>query len=388
MLKHSISIVLLLIMNYGLAQNLVPNPSFEDRIDFKSKSGDWFKCLKSDTPDYFYFDSLTKQNHIFETYLGNVKPRTGNACIGLFFYRKHKYKNSRNIREYIQVNLLEPLEKDSLYLFEFYIWLDIESNIAIKDFAVFFSPERIYYKSNKDIFQIKPQIIYNSNFVTEKANWTKISGLYKAQGNENYMVIGSFSTDNKLKKMRLKESAQDENKINKWDTKNREYISYYYMDDVSLALTDITSNEEMNMQEDIFSEINDSEFIDKADEFEIENIHVDSVVVLKNILFEFNKDEIQPISYNELNKLLTLLKNNPELKIDIYGHTDNIGKEKYNQNLSEKRAKAVFNFLIKNGIEESRLTFKGYGSSVPIKSNNSEEERKLNRRVEFKVTEK
>jgi len=379
-------ILYLLYINFGLSQNLVQNHSFETEIiDFKNYSAKWQKCLKSDSPDYFLFDSITKTNNIFDNYIGNVTPRTGNACVGLFFYRKHKNKNTKNVREFIQGKLKEPLKKDSIYYIEYYVWLDLESNIALKDFGAYLSSNKIYYKKDKYIFEIKPQIIYQDDYITDKNNWSKVSGYYKAKGNEKYIIIGCFKPDKKLKRTRLKNDISNKDKQLKWDTENREYIAYYYIDDVNVSIATKIEPENIIIPEESIALINDEPEID---DFNIKHIDIDSVVILKNILFEFDKAEIQPISYNELNRLLNLLRNNPGLKIDIYGHADKIGNEKYNKKLSELRAKAVFEYLIANGINKSRLSFDGFGSSRPIKKNNSEEDRKYNRRVEFKVIEK
>lgn len=88
----------------------------------------------------------------------------------------------------------------------------------------------------------------------------------------------------------------------------------------------------------------------------------------------------------ELNLLTELLKNNENLAIEIQGHTDNIGEDKMNEKLSENRAKAVYDFLIKNGISAKRLSYKGYGETKPNFDNNTEEGRQKNRRTEFIVT--
>ena len=87
----------------------------------------------------------------------------------------------------------------------------------------------------------------------------------------------------------------------------------------------------------------------------------------------------------ELNKLVTFLQQNPDLKIEIGGHTDNIGSAKDNQILSENRAKSVYNYLLKNQIELNRLSFKGYGQNKPIEYNDTEKGRANNRRTEFRV---
>ncbi len=107
--------------------------------------------------------------------------------------------------------------------------------------------------------------------------------------------------------------------------------------------------------------------------------------MLKNIFFDTDKYELKPASTTEFEKLLELLKKNPKMKIEISGHTDNVGDAKYNQVLSENRAKAVYNYLINHGITAERLTYKGYGKTVPIDTNDTEAGRANNRRTEFKV---
>ena len=108
-------------------------------------------------------------------------------------------------------------------------------------------------------------------------------------------------------------------------------------------------------------------------------------VVLKNIFFDINKFEIKPASEAELEKLIQLLKENPALKIEISGFTDNVGKPADNLLLSRNRAKAVVNYLVSKSIPLQRLTAKGYGETNPISDNKTEEGRAMNRRTEMKV---
>jgi outer membrane protein OmpA-like peptidoglycan-associated protein/Tol biopolymer transport system component len=112
---------------------------------------------------------------------------------------------------------------------------------------------------------------------------------------------------------------------------------------------------------------------------------IGNTFVLRNIFFEFDKSELLPESHVELNKLVTYLKNNLTIEIEIGGHTDNVGSNVYNERLSLERAKAVYQYLISHGISASRLTYKGYGENSPIVSNDTEEGRALNRRTEFKI---
>jgi len=107
--------------------------------------------------------------------------------------------------------------------------------------------------------------------------------------------------------------------------------------------------------------------------------------VIDNIFFEPNSFALRDESKTSLDQLVDLLKQNPSLKIQIGGYTDDQGSEEYNQVLSENRAKSVYDYLLKNRIESSRVSYKGYGESNPIAPNTTEEGRAQNRRIEFKV---
>ncbi len=117
----------------------------------------------------------------------------------------------------------------------------------------------------------------------------------------------------------------------------------------------------------------------------LQAIKTGEVVVLRNIFFDFDKETLKEESMLELEKLLNLLKNNSNMSVEIRGHTDNIGSAEYNKVLSEKRALSVYTYLIKHGIDTQRLKYKGYGLSIPIDTNETEEGRANNRRTEFKV---
>ena len=122
---------------------------------------------------------------------------------------------------------------------------------------------------------------------------------------------------------------------------------------------------------------------------ELDPLTVGVSSVLRNIYFEFDRDSFTQDSYVELNKLEKLLSNNPNVKVEIAGHTDRIGTIVYNKDLSQRRAEAVVKWLKKKGIDPRRLKAQGYGKTKPLASNDDESEgRELNRRVEFKVTSK
>ena len=111
-------------------------------------------------------------------------------------------------------------------------------------------------------------------------------------------------------------------------------------------------------------------------------------IVLENVLFETGKSTLLKESYVALDTLVKQLQLNKKIKIEVSGHTDNVGDSISNQKLSEERAKAVVDYLISKNIDKSRLTYKGYGNKKPVASNNTEVGRKKNRRVEFIVLKK
>ena len=119
----------------------------------------------------------------------------------------------------------------------------------------------------------------------------------------------------------------------------------------------------------------------------MKQLSVGESVVLKNVFFETNKYDLKDESRVELMKLHSFMQNNPAVSIEISGHTDNVGNDNDNQTLSENRAQAIYNFLIENGIEADRLSYKGYGETQPIDTNDTEEGRANNRRSEFKIKE-
>lgn len=114
-------------------------------------------------------------------------------------------------------------------------------------------------------------------------------------------------------------------------------------------------------------------------------IELNASLVLKNILFETNSAHLQPISLVEIDRLRQLMTENPTLKVQINGHTDNVGSPADNLTLSSDRAKSVVDYLVSKGINAGRLSFKGLGETKPIADNKTEAGRALNRRTEFVV---
>jgi len=117
----------------------------------------------------------------------------------------------------------------------------------------------------------------------------------------------------------------------------------------------------------------------------LDKISIGIKTTLENIFFDFDKYELKPESNTELKKVIQFLKSNPDIRIEIAGYTDNKGSASYNLKLSKNRAISVFEYLVTEGVASDRVSFKGYGQSDPIASNENEIGRAKNRRIEFKV---
>ncbi|WP_299115039.1 OmpA family protein [uncultured Winogradskyella sp.] len=351
------------------AQNLVLNPSFEtqktDRCvfyigGFNNRVTEWSIPNMASTD---FFDACSEsENTGLKNYNGYQKPKTGNAYAGIYAY------TDKNYREYVQGKLLTPLTRGRRYKMTFYLSLADKSSYALKDIQVLMTEERLKpcYKSNGCKKVIQPSKVTKKQFkmyskaediyFSSKEQWMKYSFEFIAQGYENYFSIGNFYKNPRTQKQKVLSTSTL-------------FFSYYYIDEVSLKSMEA---EDVEAIEEVITE---------------PEIKTDRVYTFKNVLFNFDKAELLEDSIDELNELYQYLNEHPSLNIEIYGHTDSEGLDKRNKELSEERAKAVVDYLISRGLDLKRIKFFGYGSSKPIKSNNSEAGRQLNRRVEFKLIE-
>ena len=334
-----------------IIKNIVPNGSFEN---YRKKSGSikqaipWQQIASVD----FYQEPLSNDTSM------QKGARTGNCYAGLRFQKKYK--------EFLQVKLAEPLRRGTTYEFEMYVRLAFWSNASLKSFGALFT--KLGYKSKLDV--VKSALI---DSVSKKGSfingyqWFKISGKYLADGGEKYLTIGNFSPNVKKDMIRMN--------VFKLGFKE----AYYFVDDISMVKA-------KEVEEKVKVEIVGS-FVAEPQDSVLEvknNIKVGEKVQLKNIFFENDRYYILPESYSELNKLAQYLLRNHHMEVQINGHSDNVGSKSKNQKISEQRAREVFEYLIKKGVQ-NKMYFKGYGSSMPVASNDNDIDRAKNRRVEFEI---
>ncbi|HEY9188331.1 MAG TPA: OmpA family protein [Ignavibacteria bacterium] len=184
--------------------------------------------------------------------------------------------------------------------------------------------------------------------------------LSKNTGGKTYNITDNFNS--------LLETFSDE--ISQYYTVRYLYNENYISDSIEVELYDKKHDEYLVSNNVSFLDLNKM------------------MVISNDILFDFNKSEIKPIYYKNLKNLTKFLKLRNSIEISINGHTDNIGSDEYNNKLSLDRANSVKEFLIKNGVSASRLTIYGFGKTKPIASNDTEQGRQLNRRIEIFITKK
>ena len=203
-----------------------------------------------------------------------------------------------------------------------------------------------------------PQVKSEAVLTADGGTWTKFSAKFVAQTEAEWMIIGNFNDDKQTTAINPSVS-------------NSLTFAYYYIDDVSVKKSEPLLP--IPVKEDDLTRMSFTE---------------GKIVQLKNIFFDSDRSELLPRSNVELDKLVQILRENPKMEVEIIGHTDNSGDFNYNMTLSRRRATQVMEYLIRNGIESKRLQANGFGSTQPLASNDIEETRQLNRRVEFRVLKK
>lgn len=366
------------------AQNLVPDSSFEfnkaipieySAIDYSTSwsspsrgTTDLFcKCNKKQ-------EKISRVN-VPKNAMGEQEALTGKCYAGIFAVSHGYY------REYLQTSLNSPLQRNKEYELTLYVSLSDYSPLAIDRLGVCFLNGKVKYEHSEEITDLRPVYINLEEEVGMDVNeWHELTVRYKAKGGENTLLIGSFG----IKRL-WKTGNTVPQEISSPIHKKMQRDAYYYFDNVSLheykpEVIDTTEAPE----NPYFANM-------KADSVETEVVLPDTistlsqgeVLVFNKVFFQSGESKLSPLSYPELNIVAAYLKADQKLKIEIYGHTDNAGDEKKNKELSFNRAKAVADYLILRGVKISNISYEGFGSLKPIETNDTEEGRKSNRRVEF-----
>ncbi len=347
---------------------LFAQDNLEDTIIYQPK--DWYSTV--DTMSYH----LERVANVYnESKFGFRQPRSGSAYAGMTVFNP-----TTGQREYLINELSDALDPGQEYEITYYVCLSQYSDHWTGSLGAHLANK---YKENKDDLynSLSPQVnVTDHEVLSTSTRWKKVTGTYKANGGEKFLYLGTFGE---------LEANKDAKPI------NLDY-AHYFIEDVSVKNVnggknlvvngsfedyEIYQPKKLEEEEDDFVDV---EIVTLAD-IKVEEIQVDQKIVLNNILFETGKSILLAESYQELDHLIEVLNENPTLHIKITGHTDNVGSEEFNQQLSGERALSVVDYLLTKDIDTDRLGSEGHGSAEPVRSNRTEEGRRLNRRVEFTV---
>ncbi|WP_264791516.1 OmpA family protein [Aureispira anguillae] len=370
-------------MSYAqVLQNMVKNPSFEQYRKVPSDLGnietiDYWSSPTEASPDYFHRRAGGKNVDIPYNKMGYCNARSGHAYTGIYAYASRYIK--RNFREYIQLELKQPLLFGNTYCVKAHVFLSQSSNRAVG--ALGMTASKIRTNQNHEFAISDNRMTYmlqEDRSPLDDRKWVEISCQYKAQGGERYIVIGNFDDDRKTKV-----SGAIEN-----DTFKNPHVdfAYYYVDDV--CVTNASTNFSCDCGSFDLIRTRGEERIVLDVKVQKKEYYLGQVVIMKNLDFERGKSLMLSGAQAAINDLVGTLRLNPNYHIEISGHTDDKGDPQKNQILSKKRAEAVYNYLLSSGIKKERLTFRGYGQSRPIALNKTVEGRQKNERIQFRITKK
>ncbi len=371
-------------LNNDTMPNLVPNPGFEEvkkvpcawTQQAAKFNGDVMTAWNSPTettPDLFTTEAdPTCWSNPARRTGGKTSPHGGKAMVGIKTWGKGNTPTFWH--EYVQATLPEPLVKGTRYIVECWVQRANFSSEASNNIGLYFSPVAVKTRDNLPLY-FTPQV--NAGEVISSNHWKKVSGVIEAEGGERYLLIGNFYGDEATLHERQPQGERG---------------AYYFIDDVNVRVappgTALTPKPKASIPPPPKLVVADHASTKEVALPKVEPPAVGRRIRLDNIGFEFAKATLTPESKTELDELADMLIDYPNMHIEVEGHTDDVGSDASNMALSENRAQAVVDFLLGRKVEKERITAHGYGETRPLQPNNSEGNRALNRRVEFRVTEK
>jgi OmpA-OmpF porin, OOP family len=348
-MRQSLLFFFLFAALFSMAQmNLVPNPSFE-KLSGKPKSvGELTKAFPWISPTDGSSDVFTKSSKdpligVPNNQLGSQIPRTGDQYAGAIFF-KNKENDSR---EYLQVELMQELEADEVYCFDMFVSLAELSKYAIDKIGVYFSDNSIRFKNWAPI-AVKPQIENGAKrIISNTDDWTIICGQYKAIGGEKFITIGNFYPNEETNVEKIKKPSS----IKGTQTE----FAYYYIDDVAVYNSDSLDGN-CACEKKMSAGANKMNYVYSKVVGEDEKTVTSPRQLINNkkIYFEKNSDVPTQKAWMDVDWVLNILKDNPELKIEIIGWVDS-DEAKTNPNIGEKRAQKIRDHYVAKGLLEERF---------------------------------
>ncbi len=383
-MKNIASLLLLPLLASAQNANLVLNPGFEKLLpnaplqpcsyiqngeSFNKSVANW-TTRRLMTPDLIDWKSDAYGDCFFP------KPHSGDRAVGIITYHpRNDTGRFTDFHETVQGQLKLPLVYGKKYNIEMYVsqsdataLLHLQSLYGEKrdirptaagNLGVMF----LYSGDDQPTSDDKPQFLVKDPIVTKEGEWKLISGTFTADREYMAFIIGNFSKDDETPT-----TLQNPTQIDSFNLRQKngvdkiKRVAYYLIDDIRIVPADSPTPPDISTA-----------------------LKTKKTYTFQNVNFETGKWELLPPALPELDNLVAFLKENPKMRVEIGGHTDDVGIDADNQLLSQNRAEGVANYLISKGIATARITFKGYGEALPIAPNTSAAGRLQNRRVECKL---
>lgn len=343
------------------AQNLINNPYFDNYFTYIDSN----KNLVYH-PEYWYYKTNSPNHPIYycaDRYLNKTLKWNPHPDSVLIMRGEKINFISILIIPNVQktyTEFKESLKKGIKYHLSFDIKAFDQSD-CLSDLLVGLK-DNLNYNNDSCLYQLRltiPDSVANESLCQK---WQTIGTDFVAKGIERVLVMFAGTSEDYLKMVH--------------SNPNKFVIKYfsgqprlkYFIDNVSLTAIE-------NNKKNSFAE-------------HLDSLKVGESTILQNIYFDFDKSAILKESFPILDKIADYLLNNRNIRILVSGHTDNMGANEYNNELSNKRAVSVVDYLVTKGIEKERLQSNGFGSRFPIDSNKSKEGRQKNRRIEMKIIAK
>lgn len=338
------------------AQNLVVDSSFQ-KVDTVYHNQEKNYILK-------HWQQLDSELPLKPHFLANKKAVPNSSYIEIAYH--YRPPSIENHCFYTVGKLKEPLKKGTIYTINLRLKLPASADVSSNDLGIGFlnsiQPHSPFKRLNI------PSAVLQSDIVDSK-EWVNISGRYVARGGEKHIILGNFrpQSDRQFKVERYSLNTKHVAKVGKvlpWAYMQKfPFGTTYYVDEVNVSPSKI-------------------HFVD--------TLQASSLIgtkLFQNIHFKSYSAVLDSTSLPTLATLVQLLKQNPEKRIHITGHTDNIGDKHLNLKLSRARAISIAKFLVAKGIPKTRISVNGKGETYPIASNKTAAGRSINRRVEIQFHE-
>jgi len=308
-----------------------------------------------------HFASCSESAGVPVNRFGEEPSLEGEGYGGLVVFSRAKWR----YREYLSTELSRSLAPGEWVCVSFWYSAAEKAGVVADGIGALLSAEKPVGERDYALEQVPQMVNPKGHFLEATEGWTNLSDAVQAEGGERWLTLGNFDPKGQT---RLALSAQAPKDATDW--------AYIYLDGVEVV--PVPKPEECAcLVRKIAEEMQDPpEPLTRVTELERDTLH-----------FAFDDDALQPEDRTKLDRWGAMLRRNRFLRLEVHGHTDAVGPEGYNADLSERRAQAAFAYLMDQGVAPDRMRTDAHGSARPAASNANAGGRARNRRVEFRLVE-